>query len=636
MANRNEKKSGVEEVDTFLRGATRGPTEEEIKDDEQVTDDIERLKQQMREEKGEDQDTFTRGATRGPTKEELKDEEKIKEDIDRLKEEMKKEDLDESEKDVQAFLEMMFGDGGDETVKAAAGKSVEKKADFVKDDNEEPADPPPGATPEEVADDIPAYLSTGEYVLPANVVRYIGLKNVVGMHKTALREIQQMEDLNIIENVDENGMVEEDDNEMDYIKDDPQGAVKTTLIVAKAHPDGMMAMPMQRGGAVTDVTVGEDKFQEVPGVGLFERPKTVAPVDPLDTKDLTDITSKTQFESGDADEVEQPSFDNVEQFNKDTVGKQISGNAYSAMSQVAGKDINANNIADFLGGATEAQLSEVATALTRGEGEKTKPGTVLEAAKTALSTFIGGNPLAGMLPGVVTAKGFDGVLSGTMTQKTNTPLDFVTQAVNKSHLENLKEMYAGNPNASIGIFGGEVVSAGPGLFGGTALTGNFEGSLRDFNAIMTVSQGLEPDDITGKPTGEGLMGFAPGSGGYNSQGQFVDASGNVSAMGSEQAYNRLTEKEKEAVQAAREKRGGLFDRLFGITKETKSQEDTTDKSAAPAKEQQQASDESAAMGDVGAFGAPDARDESAAMGDVGAFRSGGVVTRKRYGGLMGQ
>ena len=138
MANRNEKKSGVEEVDTFLRGATRGPTEEEIKDDEQVTDDIERLKQQMREEKGEDQDTFTRGATRGPTKEELKDEEKIKEDIDRLKEEMKKEDLDESEKDVQAFLEMMFGDGGDETVKAAAGKSVEKKADFVKDDNEEP------------------------------------------------------------------------------------------------------------------------------------------------------------------------------------------------------------------------------------------------------------------------------------------------------------------------------------------------------------------------------------------------------------------------------------------------------------------------------------------------------------------
>jgi len=127
----------------------------------------------------------------------------------------------------------------------AAGGSVEKEVDFVKDDDEEPADPPPGATPEEVADDIPAYLSTGEYVLPANVVRYYGLAQIVQFHKDALAQLQQMEDLDLIENVDENGLVEQDDEETKYLEPDKE--VKATLVVAKRHPSGMMA-PMFNGG----------------------------------------------------------------------------------------------------------------------------------------------------------------------------------------------------------------------------------------------------------------------------------------------------------------------------------------------------------------------------------------------------
>jgi hypothetical protein len=130
------------------------------------------------------------------------------------------------------------------TLKKAEGGSVEKKVKFVKeDDDDDVPDPPPGATPEEVADDIPAYLSTGEYVLPANVVRYIGLKNITGMHQRALAELQQMEDLDIIENVDENGYVEEDDDEMDYMK--PEGVVE--IVVAEHHPKGLMVQDAPRG-----------------------------------------------------------------------------------------------------------------------------------------------------------------------------------------------------------------------------------------------------------------------------------------------------------------------------------------------------------------------------------------------------
>jgi hypothetical protein len=152
------------------------------------------------------------------------------------------------------------------TLKKAEGGSVEKKVKFVKedDDDDDVPDPPPGATPEEVADDIPAYLSTGEYVLPANVVRYIGLKNITGMHQRALSELQQMEDLDIIENVDENGYVEEDDDEMNYMK--PEGVVE--IVVAEHHPKGLMAMGFAEGGMINSDSSMEEG-QVLPTSDIF-------------------------------------------------------------------------------------------------------------------------------------------------------------------------------------------------------------------------------------------------------------------------------------------------------------------------------------------------------------------------------
>ena len=153
-----------------------------------------------------------------------------------------------------------------DTLKKAEGGSVEKKAEFIKKKDDDVPDPPPGATPEEVADDIPAYLSTGEYVLPANVVRYIGLKNITDMHQRALSELQQMEDLDIIENVDENGYVEEDDDEMDYME--PKGAGVVEVVVAEHHPKGLMSVGFAEGGLV-------EAMVYVPGVGFV--PQTRSP-----------------------------------------------------------------------------------------------------------------------------------------------------------------------------------------------------------------------------------------------------------------------------------------------------------------------------------------------------------------------
>ena len=136
-----------------------------------------------------------------------------------------------------------------------------KEVDFVdaKDEKQEKNDPPPGATPEEVADDIPAMLSEGEYVLPANVVRYIGLERITDMHKGVLHEIQQMEDLGIIQNVDEDGKPENDDDEMTFIEP-KEDMMKGTMIIASKPDDGLMCPPgFASGGEINrNVEINRD------------------------------------------------------------------------------------------------------------------------------------------------------------------------------------------------------------------------------------------------------------------------------------------------------------------------------------------------------------------------------------------
>ena len=67
------------------------------------------------------------------------------------------------------------------------------------------ADDTPGATESEVADDIPAMISEGELVVPANVVRYHGLSKYENMRKTALKALDELEDNGQIRPVDEDG-----------------------------------------------------------------------------------------------------------------------------------------------------------------------------------------------------------------------------------------------------------------------------------------------------------------------------------------------------------------------------------------------------------------------------------------------
>ena len=64
-------------------------------------------------------------------------------------------------------------------------------------------DVPPGSTQEEVRDDIPAQLSEGEFVFPADVTRFIGLEKLMMMRQEAKMGLKKMEDMGQMGNSEE-------------------------------------------------------------------------------------------------------------------------------------------------------------------------------------------------------------------------------------------------------------------------------------------------------------------------------------------------------------------------------------------------------------------------------------------------
>ena len=105
----------------------------------------------------------------------------------------------------------------------------------------------------------------------------------------------------------------------------------------------------------------------------------------------------------------------------------------------------------------------------------------------------------------------------------------------------------GVPGYSTGSIDGQMYSISPGLFGGQVMSGVVPDwfDIDTAEKMSAVNAGLEPG------TGETLSGFTPGVGGYNQAGNFVDAYGNVSAMGSMQNAMDLANQQGISLQGAR-------------------------------------------------------------------------------------
>jgi len=141
-------------------------------------------------------------------------------------------------------------------------------------------DVPPGSTQEEVRDDIPAQLSEGEFVFPADVVRYIGLEKLMQLRQEAKQGLKQMEEMGQMGNSEEATMPDDlpfDETDLD-IEDDLEynrGGVVQAQAGTFVNPGtGVSYVPSQFAGQQLPSYQPPQTYQppQVPGVTGGYRP----------------------------------------------------------------------------------------------------------------------------------------------------------------------------------------------------------------------------------------------------------------------------------------------------------------------------------------------------------------------------
>ena len=123
-------------------------------------------------------------------------------------------------------------------------------------------DVPPGSTQAEVRDDIPAQLSEGEFVFPADVVRYIGLENLMELRSKAKQGLAKMEAMGQMGNSDEATM--DDSGEYDGEID---------ALIDNFNPDDPSTLEFNVGGAVLPNYLGTTPPQQQFSYGFMPPPQ---------------------------------------------------------------------------------------------------------------------------------------------------------------------------------------------------------------------------------------------------------------------------------------------------------------------------------------------------------------------------
>ena len=113
---------------------------------------------------------------------------------------------------------------------------------------------PTGSLQEEVRDDIDAKLSEGEFVFPADVVRYIGLENLMKLRQKAKEGLSKMDDMGQMGNSEE--AVVDDDEEYNAEVDE---------LIDSFDPNAPDEMKFAEGGAIPEAP----KY-DIPG---FQQPR---------------------------------------------------------------------------------------------------------------------------------------------------------------------------------------------------------------------------------------------------------------------------------------------------------------------------------------------------------------------------
>jgi hypothetical protein len=127
----------------------------------------------------------------------------------------------------------------DNQMRAFADGGLKQEGGMV--DEESGNDVPLGSTRAEVRDDIDAKLSEGEFVFPADVVRYFGLEKLMKLREQAKNGLQKMNDMGQMGNSDEATLPDD----TPFTEDD---------LIMEDDEDDQMEMAFAEGGAVKATT----------------------------------------------------------------------------------------------------------------------------------------------------------------------------------------------------------------------------------------------------------------------------------------------------------------------------------------------------------------------------------------------
>ena len=149
---------------------------------------------------------------------------------------------------------------------------------------------PPGSLPEEVRDDIPARLSEGEYVVPADVLRFYGVKFFEDLRENAKIELARMDREGRIggEPIPNEELSDEEKAELDsigaavggFITGQPTQSTmpdpyqQQQMLYRQGAPVAMGNAGYQEGGDVTQPTYTDEQLRNVfaPGFSFLDTP----------------------------------------------------------------------------------------------------------------------------------------------------------------------------------------------------------------------------------------------------------------------------------------------------------------------------------------------------------------------------
>ena len=133
-------------------------------------------------------------------------------------------------------------------------------------------DVPTGSTREEVRDDIPAQLSEGEFVLPADVVRFHGLEKIMALRDEAKAGLAKMEDMGQMGNSEEATLPDDMPFSLEDLdmEDEPQEMAEGGYVMVAGKP---MPIPMI-GGQLPPITTKPMPETKNMAVGGMMTPST--------------------------------------------------------------------------------------------------------------------------------------------------------------------------------------------------------------------------------------------------------------------------------------------------------------------------------------------------------------------------